>query len=1553
LRGNNFVKANSDVKEHYKMYKVGRRWVFAGITLMTFGSMVLFGSQDVNASTSEMNNESSSSVANNSSVSNNESNTAVISSSSSSVQKTSSSDEKNEDSAGSSTTESGSSSNQSGSVVQNKAADENTTDSSDAGTTSEKKTTSDSENVKSDTNSDTKADTNADTLDNIDKKAVDNTDIKADSSNVDVAFDGQSAKATVFKASSRMLTLSDAVLADETTLAQSITVALNGVTTEVATINLADADELNGSKPAPSEVQTLTFSGTFNPGDSFTVSLPDEFNITGFDDGGAQDGNVITFTYDGTTTAVVSYKVEFDIVDLTASALKQNQAQIPDGTVVDVTVSKNGVTDNSMAVTLTNPTQYSIIKEIKRVVPTEADSPNIVAGEEYGYRIRLGAADYDGNGWQVGNGYRTQLTNAVVTIPVPAGFILNTADSGLLSSSSNGENGTTGLAKNSDLIFSQPDGTGGDILVTLPDGDYLDDFNLYLAGSYADGTIGTVTATGNATLTGTLMGQTITTSASTAMSDTLATENYSTSYILGSQNKSNTLLIGSDTSGVNKGGMGYISVKDNSNYETGVDYTVTLPDGMSITGIQAPSSNFKTGTEFTITATDINGQTYTDTVGMGDTYSFGNTARIATINVMSTALDPGDGVDGTFAQNNNYTYALWLLGSLADTYDDGSSLTSGDTLTYTVTDNTSDATNSNTQTLTNVPVSALSADSITYTVPSTVLSSGDKITGTYKIDMGKATFNGAENDPTPFEPIVYVVAPDNTVFDSDNPFVFDTTDTDYNDVKVTKLADLDGREVYELDWTGTGDSPLIHFTANYVVKNNLVAGDTVSIDPTLANGNVFITSPENLVSVVYRDTTYFTNVADQVTDTDWTIDNGALYTYYKSSLWQTAIPQTFDPVASIKSDADSDYLNYDSSDVAGTSATFKNTDLNNGKDGSVELFINNGSSITYANAYQVFNVGPYLQMTGAGDATDNGTLLYSTSAIDTASISNISDFDSLGLVPADQITDWSTVKAVVLETTNLEGSSAVKADLPIEVTSATDDGDYHQEAVQTFATNASGALVTSTSQISLKTLQKISYTVDVVNQDGEYISNTIYPNDPTTVDDGFVGDEVSAPTISGYTLTSDNNSVELTEAGQNIVFTYTGDPASATVTYVDDDDEGATVGEVGTLSGKTDDVETVTADVPTGYQLADGQAATVTTTLLAGENTDDNVVIHLVHKHSTTLPDGFTGTTTLTTTYIGAGGRTPVSASSDVTWTTDTDLATGATVYTPNNQYAVVNTPVISGFTADYSDNSDATAVSETTTQPTDVSFEIKYTPTDNIDHNTGNGNPTVDEIVVTRTIHYTGAGTLNPTDVVEKVWYKAVTNTTTGKTAWTPQGVYYEVTTPTLTGYTVDIAKVAMESPEAIITDQGVVPENTTITVTYIADPVTGGGGSTTEPGDGVNSEPGESGDNSNPGGDSTIPGDNDTGESGKDSSAANTSGVDDKLSNHSKLDEEQTTHQAVTRMEHGVNQAKTDGSSAQSSQKLPQTDESQNKEMTILGLSLMAILSLFGLAGKKKRQH
>ena len=36
MRRNNLIRAEEDTKEHYKMYKVGRRWVFAGMTIITF-----------------------------------------------------------------------------------------------------------------------------------------------------------------------------------------------------------------------------------------------------------------------------------------------------------------------------------------------------------------------------------------------------------------------------------------------------------------------------------------------------------------------------------------------------------------------------------------------------------------------------------------------------------------------------------------------------------------------------------------------------------------------------------------------------------------------------------------------------------------------------------------------------------------------------------------------------------------------------------------------------------------------------------------------------------------------------------------------------------------------------------------------------------------------------------------------------------------------------------------------------------------------------------------------------------------------------------------------------------------------------------------------------------------------------------------------------------------------------------------------------------------------------------------------------------------------------
>ncbi|WP_159293086.1 mucin-binding protein [Pediococcus pentosaceus] len=89
--------------------------------------------------------------------------------------------------------------------------------------------------------------------------------------------------------------------------------------------------------------------------------------------------------------------------------------------------------------------------------------------------------------------------------------------------------------------------------------------------------------------------------------------------------------------------------------------------------------------------------------------------------------------------------------------------------------------------------------------------------------------------------------------------------------------------------------------------------------------------------------------------------------------------------------------------------------------------------------------------------------------------------------------------------------------------------------------------------------------------------------------------------------------------------TYTDVDEDATITYVDDDKNGAQVGDIVTVTGKTDDSTTYTVTIPDGYEYvgtdggvvsADGK--TVTITFAADDS--DNVVIHLKHGHKDVDP---------------------------------------------------------------------------------------------------------------------------------------------------------------------------------------------------------------------------------------------------------------------------------------------------------------------------------------------
>ncbi|WP_412988940.1 MBG domain-containing protein [Pediococcus siamensis] len=84
-------------------------------------------------------------------------------------------------------------------------------------------------------------------------------------------------------------------------------------------------------------------------------------------------------------------------------------------------------------------------------------------------------------------------------------------------------------------------------------------------------------------------------------------------------------------------------------------------------------------------------------------------------------------------------------------------------------------------------------------------------------------------------------------------------------------------------------------------------------------------------------------------------------------------------------------------------------------------------------------------------------------------------------------------------------------------------------------------------------------------------------------------------------------------------------------------------------------------------------------------------------------------------------------------------------------------------------------------------------------------------QITVNRTIHYTGAGSRTPHDVVQTLTYDVATSKATGVSTYTPQGSYAAVTTPTVTGFA-NSGSVSAQTPETSTT----APRDTVVTITY-----------------------------------------------------------------------------------------------------------------------------------------
>ncbi|MCI1283426.1 MAG: KxYKxGKxW signal peptide domain-containing protein [Lacticaseibacillus songhuajiangensis] len=361
------------------------------------------------------------------------------------------------------------------------------------------------------------------------------------------------------------------------------------------------------------------------------------------------------------------------------------------------------------------------------------------------------------------------------------------------------------------------------------------------------------------------------------------------------------------------------------------------------------------------------------------------------------------------------------------------------------------------------------------------------------------------------------------------------------------------------------------------------------------------------------------------------------------------------------------------------------------------------------------------------------------------------------------------------------------------------------------------------------------------------------------------------------------------------------------------------------------------APLVAGYTAAaDVSQKLVGATVTAPQNSD--VTVEYTHNQPTY---GIFATTRTIHYRYADGKQAAPDAVQTVNYKTTTDPAIGATVYTPAGIYAAQESPTILGYEADIAEVALQTVGASGAT-PQNSEVTVTYTG-DAVSHGAYS---------TTRTIHYRYAdGATAVPDVVQVLTYKTTTDLKTGKVVYTPQGFYLEQSTPLLSGYVADITQIGAEVKVASSTT----PQDEVVTVTFSRGGSNtlgnlGGNTPTTTPGtpDGNTSTttPGKPSGNTEtttttPDGD--LPDTYDDGDT-----PSTTTGTGKDVTPTPTPKQTANTATGAHTPGQGIAQASTTASSD-----LPQTGDNNSQTLSIIGFALAYVLGLFGLGVKKRREE
>ncbi|WP_171001265.1 mucin-binding protein [Secundilactobacillus hailunensis] len=203
---------------------------------------------------------------------------------------------------------------------------------------------------------------------------------------------------------------------------------------------------------------------------------------------------------------------------------------------------------------------------------------------------------------------------------------------------------------------------------------------------------------------------------------------------------------------------------------------------------------------------------------------------------------------------------------------------------------------------------------------------------------------------------------------------------------------------------------------------------------------------------------------------------------------------------------------------------------------------------------------------------------------------------------------------------------------------------------------------------------------------------------------------ITVPEVDGYT--ANDSSVTFTNVqsnaqpvDQSATIAYTANAQSVEVQLIDSDDNNQPVGDPISIKGVTDGSQTYTVMIPANYELVTDTQATGTVTFKAKDNA--NIQIQVRHQHELSAM-----TTTNTVIYQGL----PIDAkqkesATTVNWNVDTDKVNSNTTYAPTtdiNESSTVTAPKVDGYTVN---NSSVTFTNvQSNTQPVDQNETIIYT---------------------------------------------------------------------------------------------------------------------------------------------------------------------------------------------------------------------------------------------------